>query len=385
MKPTSCFLKLLRPALALSILLASVALAQQQRAPTRTGAGGLGTGMREYQNSTMVGEAMITSDPETRRLIVITDEETNEHVKQVISNLDQPKPQVLIKVVFLEVTHRDGLDIGVEAQYTSRGSSATNTIGSSFFSGLLGAPLGGGFYQLTSEDVEVTVRALATLGNTEVLSRPSILARNNQQATIIVGEEIPLVTNTRFDTGGNQINTVEYREIGIILRVTPFITGDGMVEMIVSPEISNRTGEEIPISSGQNADGETVSTSLPVIAKRGADTVVVTPNGKTVVIGGLMENNKTENVRKVPVLGDIPGLGALFRRKTTTNTKTELLIFLTPYVVGRPDELAQMTSSETERTQLAPKAFSTSDVERYLDGLPLKSTAPEENSRKKRK
>ena len=378
MKPPSCPSILLRFALALSILLVTDTLAQQ-RGATRTGAGGTGAGMREYQNSTMVGEAMITSDPETRRLIVITDEETNEHISKVISNLDQPKPQVLIKVVFLEVTHRKGLDFGAEAQYTSRGSSATNTIGSSFFSGLLGAPLGGGFYQLAGEDVEVTVRALATMGNTEVLSRPSILARNNQQATIIVGEEIPIVTSTRFDTAGNEISTYEYREIGIILRVTPFISGDGMVEMIVSPEISNRTGEQIPISGGENP------TSVPVIAKRGADTVVVTPNGKTVVIGGLMENQKTENDRKVPILGDIPGLGYLFKRKTKTSTKTELLIFLTPYVVGQPDELARMTSSETERTELAPKVFSNSDVERYLDGLPLKSTAPAETGKKKRK
>jgi type II secretory pathway component GspD/PulD (secretin) len=225
-------------------------------------------------------------------------------------------------------------------------------------------------------DYTVMLRAIAESGKLEVLSRPTILARNNQQATITVGQQVPLITNVRYDNFGNQINSITYQDVGIILRVTPFITSDGMVEMIVSPEISNRTGEFITISEGVD---------IPIIAKRGADTVVVTPDGKTVVIGGLMENNKTDNERKVPVLGDIPGLGYLFKRKTKTATKTELLIFLTPYVVGRPENLAKMTSDETGKTQLAPKAFSNTELERYLDGLPLKSTPPAESDGKKKK
>ncbi|MEW6160008.1 MAG: hypothetical protein AB1813_21470 [Verrucomicrobiota bacterium] len=342
----------------------------QTRSTRATGGSGLGGGLREYQNNTMVGDAMITSDPETRRLIIITDEETNLHISQVITNLDRPKPQVLIKVVFLEVTHRDDLDLGVEGKYTHRGSSTTNTVGSNFMN-LFGVPaqsLGsGGFYKVISDDLELTIRALSVAGKTEVLSRPSILARNNQQATIIVGQELPFITNSRITDQGQTINTIQYQDIGIILRVTPFITSDGLVEMIVSPEISTLTDQTVPISD---------QVSAPVIAKRAADTVVVTPNGKTVVIGGLMENNKTESDRKVPLLGDIPLLGAAFKRKVKAAAKTELIIFLTPYIVPEPGALAKLTEEEAGRSELAPKAFSEKDLDKFLDGVPMKH-APE--------
>lgn len=366
----------------LGLVLATAIHAQAQQQRTTGGATGFGSGVREYPNRTSVGDAMISSDPETRRLIVITDDETSEHISQVIANLDRPKPQVLIKVVFLEVTHRDDLDVGVEAKYTHREGSTTNTIGSSFF-GLFGIPAQsfgpGGFYQLLTDDLEVAARALAEAGKTEVLSRPSILARNNQQATIIVGQELPFITNSRITDQGQTINTVQYQDIGIILRVTPFITSDGMVEMIVSPEISTLTDESVPISGGPNP------VNAPVIAKRAADTVVVTPNGKTVVIGGLMENNKTETERKIPLLGDIPWLGNAFKRKIKSASKTELLIFLTPYVVPEPGALAQLTQDETQKSELAPKAFTEKDLNKYLDGLPMKQPEPAKDEKKRRK
>src|SRR4030095_7980895 len=97
---------------------------------------------------------------------------------------------------------------------------------------------------------QATLRAIAQAGKTEILSRPSILTRNSQQAVISLGQEVPLVTNTRFDTFGNQINTVSYQNVGIILRVTPFITDNEMVEMIVSPETSSLADRSqwVPIS-----------------------------------------------------------------------------------------------------------------------------------------
>lgn len=370
-------LRLWRAAVLLAAaLLSASSFAQAQRTTPTRGASGLGGATREYPNSTMVGDALISSDPETRRLIVITDEETNEHIREVITNIDRPKPQVLIKVVFLEVTHTDDLDVGVDARYVTREGSYTNTIGQNFM-GLFGLPaqsLGsGGFYQLLSDDLEVTLRALAAAGKTEVLSRPSILARNNQQATIIVGSELPFITNSRITDQGQTINTVQYQDIGIILRVTPFITSDGLVEMIVSPEISTLTAQTVPISD---------TVSAPVIAKRAADTVVVTPNGKTVVIGGLMENNKTMSERKVPLLGDIPLLGNLFKRKIKSDTKTELIIFLTPYVVAEPGQLAELTAHEAGQAELAPKAFSEQELQKYIDGVPMKQ--PEEPTRRRR-
>ena len=153
------------------------------------------------------------------------------------------------------------------------------------------SPNGAGLYQIVGQDYQATLRAIATAGKLEVLSRPSVLARNNQQAYITVGQQVPLITNVRYDNFGNQINGVSYQNVGIILRVTPFITSESMVEMIVSPEISNLSDQTVPVAAGVSA---------PVINSRAADTVVLTPDGQPVVIGGLMSNSRTQSESKFP-------------------------------------------------------------------------------------
>ncbi len=334
---------------------------------------------RQYNNSTTVGSATISSDPETGRIIVITDEETSLHISQVISNLDIPKPQVLIKVVFLEVTYNNSFDIGIEGGFRETGSGRTvagaNAFGASGIASLatnvnaFGLPIsafgsvppGAGLYQVLGNDYQATLRAIAQAGKTEVLSRPSILARNNQPATITVGQSVPLITAVRYDNFGNAINSVSYEDVGIILRVTPFISNDGMVEMIVSPEISSLTDQSVPIANG---------VSVPVIAKRAADTVVVTPNGHPVIIGGMMQNNKTSSESKIPLLGDIPLIGNLFKRQARNNTKTELLIFLTPHIVEAPSQLAALSAREREAAVLPKKAFTEKEMEQFFDEQP---------------
>lgn len=332
------------------------------------GLGGSGRGSGEYPRSTDVGEAMISVDPETRKIIVIADQDTNLQVQNVIQSLDQPKPQVLIKVVFVQVALGNDLDLGVEASYTHRNGSTVGTVSSEF--GLTDAAAvaaGGGLYNIVGEDFEATIRALQVKGKTEILSRPSILARNNQQAVIVVGQQVPFITNTRFDAVNGQINTVTYEDIGIILRVTPFISSDGMVEMIVAPEISSVSDRTVNISQGVNA---------AIIDKRSADTVVVTPNGQTVAIGGLISSQKIDQDRRVPFLGAIPGLGYLFKRKVSTHLKTELLIFLTPFVVQRPGDLNRMTEDEVGRLDAAPKTFTEEETRRFLEGVPLRKKNP---------
>jgi general secretion pathway protein D len=196
------------------------------------------------------------------------------------------------------------------------------------------------------------------VSKTEILSRPSILTRNNQQATIMVGQSVPIITNSRVsDQTNTTINTVQYQDIGIILRVTPFITADGLVEMIVSPEISSLSATTVPISN---------TVASPVIDKRSADTVVVTPSDRTVVIGGLISTQTTNRDNKIPILGDIPILGAAFKRKTKADVKTELLIFLTPHVVRNPEDMADVTSTERGKLELAPKAFPAAETERFM-------------------
>jgi len=319
-------------------------------------------------------------------------------ISEVIKSLDVARPQVLIKVVFLEVQHSNGSDIGIEGGWGGNvGNSNTkgafaNGFGLSGLSSIvssnlnpLGQPLssfqqmapfaagpGAGLYQILGKDFQVTLRAIAAAGKAQLLSRPSILARDSQPASIIVGQSVPLITSVRYDTFGNAINSVTYTDVGIILKVTPFITGDGLVQMIVSPNSSSiDPTTTVPISTGVNA---------PVIDQRNADTVVVTPDGQTIVIGGLMRNDRTDSENKIPLLGDIPFLGNLFKRKIKNNIKTELLIFLTPHVVQAPGQLAAVGAKERSQVTM-PDSTSERELDRFLDQIPMKDA---ENSDKRR-
>lgn len=355
---------------------------------TRGGGGGYRGGSagssstRDYNNNSAIGNAIISSDPESRRLIVITDEETSQYIGQVITNLDRPKPQVLIKVVFMELTYNNASDIGFEGGFGNHsvnasdvfGLGALNTAATNIPLNSLGqpvqsfAPPGAGLYQVLGANYQATLRAIAQAGKAKILSKPSILARNNQPATILVGQSVPLITSVYYNTYGNAINGITYQDVGIILQVTPFITDDGMVEMIVSPEISAVSATtKVQIQAGAEA---------PAIDKRRADTVVVTPDNQTVIIGGLIQNQKTESVSKIPFLGDIPGLGVLFRHTSKADVKTELLIFLTPQIVQSPSQLAAMSNKEAAKSGglNAPndKGFTEKELNEFLETVPKK-------------
>jgi len=345
---------------------------------------------RTYPGNGAVGDAVISIDPETRSLIVIADEKTRAYISQVVSNLDRPKPQVLIKVVFIEVQHNNASDLGIEGGWGKTinndptKASAVNGFGLSGLSSITGsnfnafgqplsqfAPIspitaqGAGLYQILNTDYQVTLRAIAQTGKAKVLSRPSIVARNNQPATINVGQNVPLVTGVRYDNFGNVINTIAYQSVGIILRVTPFITSDGLVEMIVSPETSSLVSDRsqwVPIASGASA---------PIINSRSADTVVVTPDGQTVIIGGLMEDSKAESEIKIPYVADLPIIGSLFKRKLKNDTKTELLIFLTPHIIQAPAEMASLAGHEGAKAQIE-RSFTEEELQRFLEKLPVK-------------
>ena len=325
-----------------------------------------------------LGGADISFDPETRRLIVVTDDKTVEDIRKVVTGLDRPSPQVLIKVIFLEATYSKNFDMGFTGGYThdSKLQGVSGVVGQGFgnapITTLAGtvaqATPGGAIYSILGSDFQATLKAIATAGKTEVLSRPSILARNNQSATISLGQQVPLITNTRFDNFGNQINTVSYQNVGVNLSVTPYISSDGNVEMTVTPEISSLADRSqwVAISAGSNA------VSAPVINSRAATTTVVVPNGQTVVIGGLMENTQNDSENKIPGLGDIPLLGNLFKRKVKDNVKRELMIFLTPTIVLAPAQLAGITQDEKLNQKIAPKAFPQEELDRFLESLPVK-------------
>jgi len=343
------------------------------------------TSNNNYPSSTDIGQARITYDAETRSIIVVADEATAAHITNVVHQLDRPTPQVLINCVFMEATYSKGTDIGVDGVYkhTISGSSVSdintpagkrNTVETAF-----DLATSGGLYTLVGKDLTINLAALASAGKTEILSRPSILARNNQQATITIGQSVPLISGVTYDSFGNQRNAISYQSVGIILQVTPFITSDGMVEMIVAPEVSSVSSSTVSFASGGTNNAG--NPSAPIIDIRKADTVVVVPDGQTVVIGGLMQNQKVNSEKKVPLLGDIPLLGMLFKHKTTDNAKKELLIFLTPHIVNRPTELAARTDIERSKAEMSRKAFGEPELNRFLENLPAGSSAADKKPR----
>jgi general secretion pathway protein D len=350
-----------------------------------------GTTTRLYQNSTQIGDAYFTIDPETRRIIYIADETTAKYIAQVLANLDRPKPQVLINCVFIELEYNNASDIGLEGGWGNQGmngtissANAVNGFGLSGLSSVVGsnfnvfnqpissfaatAPLttpGAGLYSIAGQDYQVTLRAIAQAGKAKILSRPQILARNNQPATILVGQEYPTISSVSYNgLNGTPINAITYKQVGVSLNVTPFITADNCVEMIVQPEVSQVDATtSVPISPGINAQA---------IDTRSADTVVVTSDGQTVIVGGLIQDSKSTTDTKIPLLGDIPLLGNLFKRHQKNDSKSELIIFLTPHIIQNPTELAALSAREREKSD-ATKGLTEKELNKYLDTLPVKA------------
>lgn len=349
-----------------------------------------------YNNNGTVGNATIEVDPDTHNIIVIADRETSMQISNVIANMDQPKPQVLIKVVFLEVQLNNAFALGVQGSYTPNNSwfsqitgwmtnytVVSNTVVPSSISPvrqtfnlnngfglpqtLAGATGNAGVYSVLGNDFTATLQAIATAGKAQILSRPSILARDGQPATILDGQLVPLVTGLSYETIGTTvqpINNIQYTPVGLQVNVTPFISPDNLVEMIVTPEDSevDPTLTE-PIGGGVNA---------PVLDTRQADTVVVTPDGQTVVIGGMMQNDKESSATKIPLLGDIPILGALFRYKANSDDKNELMIFLTPHIVHAPMELASTVNAPNLTSGFITNSVSEQQLDKFLENIPEK-------------
>ena len=311
------------------------------------------------------GQVYCVADEDTNTLLILTAPSNFERLRGIIDDLDRPIPQVLIKVLIAEVTWSDSLDLGAEFSILDvEPDGDENSLFTDF--GVAGES-DGIIYRMVGGDVSATLRALEKLGKLDILSRPHILTSDNQTATITVGQEVPFIQNTRTTETGQTINTIQYEDIGIILEVTPHINPEGLVIMDVAPEISTTTAETVPIS-------ETVDAA--VFAKRSAQTRIAIRDSQTIVIGGLMQDSKTESIRKVPILGDIPLLGALFRRTVKDKEKTELLIFLTPHVAREANELQGMSDEELTGVRQMKDAVAPGVFDEHMQGLQLGGGAP---------
>ncbi len=345
-----------------------------------TGAQG-GTSSSSSSNDDLSEETYFEADPNTNSLLCMTSTKNYEKIRPIIEELDKPVGQVLIKILFAEVTHSNTLDLGTEFSMLNlrSGGGSTQSIGifgkptTLTTEGGLSSPTGLSIRTIEG-DLDFTLRALQETGKLNVLSRPYVLTRNNQMATITVAEEVPIPTSSTSTTGGTGVGTqtsFSYRDdIGIVLEVTPSINHKGLVNMTVSPKITTRTGETVQISESLN----------PVVfATRSASTRVAVLDGQTIVIGGLIEDQVSETTKKVPLLGDIPLAGALFRRQIKEKSKTELLIFLTPHVAAVPDMLTTISDLERSRSSLSSDKTAAEIFEKHMNGMqgPPKESAAE--------
>lgn len=299
------------------------------------------------------GDVEIQADESTNTVIIKTHPRNFESIKSVVRGLDKFRPQVLIRVLIAEVTLDKTMQFGLEGSWENKLTVAKKDIGSqkavSDFTQIPNTGALTGFsYVFTGDEANARLVALASDGKAKVLATPRILVLDNQMANINIGRRVPFVTNSRQTAEGSIINTVQYENVGIILKVTPHVSQDGLVTMIVHPEVSDllrtQSGTEtVPISEGVNA---------PVFVQNSADTSVAVKSGQTVILGGLIREVEEESESKVPLLGDLPGVGILFKSMSKTKQRRELVIFMTPIVVMKPEELDEMTSLEKAQLKL---------------------------------
>jgi general secretion pathway protein D len=277
--------------------------------------------------------------PERNALLVRGTRASIDTLKAVIEKLDRFAPQVLIRTLIVEVALDDQTQFGVEGLWESGfrlggDRKFTTSAGGKFIPGLAGFT-----YQIAGDGLEAKLLLFAKTGRLDVLATPRVLGVNSREASVSFGKRVPTITNSRITPEGSILNVIEYSDVGISMKVEPRVNADGMVTMPIRVEVSdiNQT-ESVPIGTG---------TLAPTFTQSRADTTVTVRSGRTVVLGGLIRESLEEATTKIPLLGDVPWIGNVFRGNTTTKQKRELMIFLTPVVVFSQEELDRLTADET--------------------------------------
>ncbi len=287
----------------------------------------------------------------TNSLIVHAEPEDFPEIEKIIKELDVLTNQVLIEALIAEVTYDKTKELGIEwatskkfknEKYTGAAGTNLGTLANYATTGVPPEGLSIAMYKgdLTFPlSVGALINMYAKDTHFNILSTPQIMTADNQEATINVSENIPYLKETRFvqsSTGGTGdiIKSYDYKDVGIVLKITPQISQDKYVKLKISQEVTKLVEGGLP--------------EAPTTAKRSADTTLIVPNNKTVVLGGLMRNDTENSIVKVPFLGDIPGLGKLFRKETKKSVKTNLLIFITPHIISTFEQ-AEKIMKEKEK------------------------------------
>jgi general secretion pathway protein D len=296
-------------------------------------------------------------DRGTNSVIVFGTPQEYESLKSFIEKIDVRRRQVLIAATVVEMSTRQALELGVRWQiFGTRGGSA---FGGSSLQDVYSALLSGSFVMgaLSRSGTSVTIGSTTLFfpdlvllfsllekgSGFNIVSNPKVLTLDNQEAIIKVGQVVPFASGVKFDINGQPIITYDYKEVGLSLSVTPTISGKDLRLLI------NLNLQEI-IDFLRPQIG-TLSYAVPVTSNRQLNSDVVVENGQTIIIGGLVSTRTLDNVEGVPGLMDVPILGWLFKRKTTSEDKVSLFIFLTPYVIEKPEDLSRITEEHQKLAQ----------------------------------
>jgi len=252
-------------------------------------------------------------------------------VQKLLVRLDNMPMQVLIEVMVAEVSLDDNLKYGVEWALKN-GQTSIHGGGVS-----LNAADGLKFNLAFDDqnDIFKLLNFLATNNNFSILSSPQVLVLNNEAATVNVGEQVPIVTSETSDVsnGSTSNRTVQYKDTGVILNVTPRINDDGIILLDIDQQVSSVK------------DQTTAGVDSPTISTKQIKTKLAVKDGQSILMGGLIDRNDTVNDSGIPVLKDVPGLGWLFKSHSVTHNKKELMIMVTPYVISSEDVLDQYISN----------------------------------------
>ncbi len=309
------------------------------------------TNLKKRLDAKKVGSA--NADERTNAVIVETLPERMKEIDAVVASLDQKTREVLIDAKIVKVTLSNDLNAevqweGLYKQFINKSEfflsnhpiNALARTGKSFVDDFVNiaptvTPAAGAKSTLTQnlvfgtigeDNFEALVNFLRTLGETKILSNPKIAVVNNQEAKILVGEKQAYVTTTTTTSSGGGSTVAEnvtFIDVGITLNVTPVVNEDGFVTMKIKPEVSS-VSDTLTTPSGNQ---------IPILETSVAETTVMVRDGVSIMIGGLRRDEKTEDRKKVPILGDIPILGAPFNSFNNTTRHTELLVLITPHII----------------------------------------------------
>lgn len=317
---------------------------------------------RSGDDDAVRGQTMLRADESLNAIVVRADPSVMQEIQVILEGLDIRRTQVLIEAAIVEVSISDSSQVGVEFAAVDESGETVPLISTSL-DGVIGSLLGNiigddgeidmlpglaavsdtGVPTLAAARIDAgdvsfgaVVRALATNSDANLLSTPSILTLDNQEAKIVVGNEVPFRTGSFTTTGdgsNNPFTTIQREDVGLQLTVTPHIHDEEAVTLEVALEITNVVNSPI----GDDAFSDVVT------SKRTVENTILADDRQTIVLGGLIQDDINDAVRKVPLLGDIPMLGYLFRSSTKDRTKRNLLVFLRPTVVRNKEEADQTT------------------------------------------